>query len=116
MREADILQVVTNPLWVAKTRLQTQHMQLQWRRQQGALYSGAFNALLRMTREEGLLGLYRCQPLRWSPIPLVSFRAVAIVHAGLHHSTRDCIPSCTYASMKPTETARLLPLDPADCR
>lgn len=51
--------MVTNPLWVAKTRLQTQHMQLQWRRQQGALYTGAFNTLLRMTREEGLLGLYR---------------------------------------------------------
>lgn len=51
-------QVVTNPLWVAKTRLQTQHMQLHWRRQQGAFYTGAFNTLARMTREEGLLGLY----------------------------------------------------------
>ena len=53
------VQVVTNPLWVVKTRLQTQHMHLQWRRKQGAMYKGAFNTLLRMSREEGLLGLYR---------------------------------------------------------
>lgn len=51
-------QIVTNPLWVAKTRLQTQHMQLHWRREQGALYTGSFNTLARMAREEGLLGLY----------------------------------------------------------
>jgi len=53
------LQVVTNPLWVAKTRLQTQHMKLQWARSSGALYTGAFNTLYRMAREEGLHGLYR---------------------------------------------------------
>lgn len=51
-------QIVTNPLWVAKTRLQTQHMQLHWRRQHGPLYTGAFNTLYRMAREEGLHGLY----------------------------------------------------------
>lgn len=51
-------QIVTNPLWVTKTRLQTQHMQLHWRRRQGALYTGVFNTLSRMAREEGLLGLY----------------------------------------------------------
>jgi hypothetical protein len=57
---SNVAQIVTNPLWVAKTRLQTQHMQLHWRREQGALYTGSFNTLARMAREEGLLGLYRC--------------------------------------------------------
>lgn len=51
-------QVVTNPLWVAKTRLQTQHMELKWRRPSGPMYTGAFNTLWRMAREEGLHGLY----------------------------------------------------------
>lgn len=53
------VQLVTNPLWVAKTRLQTQHMELAWRRPSGAMYTGAFNTLWRMAREEGLHGLYR---------------------------------------------------------
>ena len=53
------VQLVTNPLWVAKTRLQTQHMELKWRRSTGAMYTGAFNTLWRMAREEGLHGLYR---------------------------------------------------------
>lgn len=52
-------QLVTNPLWVAKTRLQTQHMELKWRRPNGPMYTGAFNTLWRMAREEGLHGLYR---------------------------------------------------------
>lgn len=51
--------VVTNPLWVAKTRLQVQHS----RALAGALpkrapYTSTINALTRMTREEGLRGLY----------------------------------------------------------
>lgn len=92
MREAGILQVVTNPLWVAKTRLQTQHMQLQWRRQQGALYTGAFNALLRMTREEGLLGLYRCQPSRGRPGPLSPAVPLQLCMQPPHHSIRKCLP------------------------
>lgn len=51
--------VVTNPLWVAKTRLQVQHS----RALAGALprrapYTSTIDALTRMTREEGLRGLY----------------------------------------------------------
>lgn len=65
-------QVVTNPLWVAKTRLQTQHMELKWRRATGPMYTGAFNTLWRMAREEGLHGLYRCA----APGLLVEARAV----------------------------------------
>ena len=54
---------VTNPLWVVKTRLQTQHMGLQAKKVVGKgpapLYTGTINALLRISREEGLAGLYR---------------------------------------------------------
>ena len=53
-------QVVINPLWVIKTRLQTQNMKLLWRHQHGDLYKGTFNALWRLAREEGFRGLYRC--------------------------------------------------------
>ena len=66
MLPPSILQLVTNPLWVAKTRLQTQHMALKWRRPTGALYTGAFNTLWRMAREEGLHGLYRSARLEGS--------------------------------------------------
>ena len=55
-------QLVTNPLWVIKTRLQTQNMELLWRRPHGPLYTGTFNGLWRLATEEGLRGLYRCDP------------------------------------------------------
>ncbi len=61
---------VTNPLWVIKTRLQTQHMGIQTKRNLGKpaskLYTGTLNAFIRISREEGLRGLYR-----WGGFPCV---------------------------------------------
>lgn len=52
--------IVTNPLWVIKTRLQTQHVPLPGLTKASLLpYTGTFNALWRITKEEGLRGLYR---------------------------------------------------------
>ena len=53
---------VTNPLWVVKTRLQTQHMGIRMGSAKGGqapLYTGTFNALHRIARQEGIAGLYR---------------------------------------------------------
>ncbi|KAK9804591.1 hypothetical protein WJX73_004462 [Symbiochloris irregularis] len=52
---------ITNPLWVVKTRLQTQHMGVRMGRATGGkapLYKGTFDCLRRIRREEGLAGLY----------------------------------------------------------
>ncbi|WIA09470.1 hypothetical protein OEZ85_008871 [Tetradesmus obliquus] len=50
--------IVTNPLWVIKTRLQTQHMAIGYGKASLRPYRGTFDALARITREEGLRGLY----------------------------------------------------------
>ena len=55
---------VTNPLWVVKTRMQTQNLSLRLGGAGGAAaaarlpYTGTFDALVRITREEGMRGLY----------------------------------------------------------
>ena len=49
---------VTNPLWVVKTRLQTQNMKLDVRPARITAYRNTFHALAQITREEGLGGLY----------------------------------------------------------
>ncbi|PSC75488.1 polyubiquitin [Micractinium conductrix] len=51
--------LITNPLWVIKTRLQTQNMGIRMGASGNpALYRGTLDALLRIAREEGLVGLY----------------------------------------------------------
>lgn len=53
--------MITNPLWVIKTRLQTQNMGIRMGASGNpALYRGTLDALLRIAREEGVVGLYRC--------------------------------------------------------
>lgn len=48
---------LTNPLWVVKTRLQTQNLKLNLGRQQ-TQYRNTFHALWQIARTEGLSGLY----------------------------------------------------------
>jgi hypothetical protein len=51
----------TNPFFVVKTRLQTQHMGLTNRAAwQQKKYKGTFHALRSIAKYEGLAGLYRC--------------------------------------------------------
>ncbi|PRW50796.1 polyubiquitin 3 isoform A [Chlorella sorokiniana] len=51
--------LITNPLWVIKTRLQTQNMGIRMGASGNpALYRGTIDALVRIAREEGVVGLY----------------------------------------------------------
>lgn len=51
--------LITNPLWVVKTRLQTQNMGIRMGNGRNpAMYKGMADALIRIAREEGLSGLY----------------------------------------------------------
>lgn len=51
--------LITNPLWVVKTRLQTQDMGFKMGTTRNTrLYKGTADALIRIAREEGLSGLY----------------------------------------------------------
>jgi solute carrier family 25 folate transporter 32 len=51
--------LITNPLWVVKTRLQTQNMGIRMGNGRNpAMYKGMADALIRIGREEGLSGLY----------------------------------------------------------
>ncbi len=55
----NIIWQVTNPLWVVKTRLQTQNLGLRFGSGRSAVpYRGLADAMLRIAREEGLAGLY----------------------------------------------------------
>ena len=56
--------LITNPLWVIKTRLQTQNMGIRMGKATSpALYKGTVDAFIRIAREEGMAGLYRS--VRW---------------------------------------------------
>ncbi|GAB4818386.1 hypothetical protein N2152v2_005432 [Parachlorella kessleri] len=51
--------VITNPLWVIKTRLQTQNMGIRMGASKNpAMYKGTIDAFMRIAREEGVAGLY----------------------------------------------------------
>jgi solute carrier family 25 (mitochondrial folate transporter), member 32 len=50
----------TNPLWVIKTRLQTQNLGIKMGASSNPeLYKGTWDAFTRIYREEGIKGLYR---------------------------------------------------------
>ncbi len=96
---------VTNPLWVVKTRLQTQHMGIRMGSAKGGqapLYTGTFNALRRIARQEGIAGLYRsvtCPDPPMLPVGphdsvLVFLEVSPFLLCAIHHA-RTVLPGCT---------------------
>jgi hypothetical protein len=106
--------IVTNPLWVIKTRLQTQHMAIGFSKASMRPYTGTFNALARITREEGLRGLYSGLAPSMAGICHVAIQFPLYEASKVGAATREAMPlqegdhhphSSSYQSNSPKQPA-----------